>query len=343
MTAKPRIGVGLIGLGNSGWYYHAAGTFSKSSRFDLVAVSSKTASRTQKAADVFEARPYEDWRALIDDPQVELIVIATPHDLHHPMALAAAAAGKHIVVEKPMTKTAAEAKEMIAAAQRNGVILTIFQNRRWERQFQTIRQVVRDGVLGELWRVEERRMHRGKYVVSGADSPHNGSELAAWAHTVEGGGGVTYLISPHLIDHQIHLFGGAPLDVAAVMHTYPGDAVEHYADIRMNFPGGALSRVEILREAVDELPSWVVAGDKGTIVGPDLRTLHVRSADGSVSSFRDFPQLRECDEFYDLLYSAITEGTPPPVDPWDSAKGVRVLELAHESARSGGTRLEFSI
>jgi predicted dehydrogenase len=342
MAQKTPIGVGLIGLGNSGWYYHAEGTLQKSDLFDLVAVSGRTEARTDAAARAFGARPHHDWRRLVEDPEVQLVVVATPHDLHHPMAVAAAAAGKHVVVEKPMSNTADEAREMIATAKGSGVVLSVFQNRRWERQYQTIRALVQQGAIGDVWRIEERRMHRGKYTVSGPDSPHSGKEPAAWAHTTQQGGGVTYLISPHLIDHQLQLFGQDPLDVSAVMHTFPGDDVEHYADIRMTFPGGALSRVEIYREAVEELPSWVVAGDRGTIVGPDLRTLHIRRQDREPETMRDLPQLRECDAFYEQLHRAITEGAPPPVEPLDSAKAVRVIELAHLSARSGGDRQAFS-
>ncbi|MBO6638170.1 MAG: Gfo/Idh/MocA family oxidoreductase [Roseitalea sp.] len=336
MTSSTTIGVGLIGLGNSGWYYHAQGTFKDHPRYELVAVSSRTAARTHAAAKQFGATPYDDWRALIDDPKVQLVVIATPHDLHHVMTLAAAAAGKHVVVEKPMAKSTAEATEMIAAAESAGVVLSVFQNRRWELQYQRILQLIRDGSIGDVWRVEERRMHRGKYVAAGPASPHSGSDLAAWAHTEVGGGGVTYLISPHLIDHQIHLFGNAPLDVSAVMHTYPSDVVEHYVDIHMTFPGGVLSRIEVFREAVDELPSWVVLGDKGTIVGKDLRSLDIHRPGQPTEIIQDLPLLRECDGFYDELHSAITEGAPPPVDPRDSAIGVRVIELAHVSARAGG-------
>ncbi|MCY6381899.1 Gfo/Idh/MocA family protein [Hoeflea prorocentri] len=343
MTAAAPIGVGLIGLGNSGWYYHAEGTLTRHPHYELVAVSSRTVERARAAAERFGAKAYDDWRALIDDPKVQLVVIATPHDLHLPMTLAAAAARKHIVVEKPMAKSTAETAEMMAAADNAGVVLSVFQNRRWEEQYQSILEVIRNGAIGDVWRVEERRMHRGKYVVAGAGSPHTGSDLAAWAHTTDGAGGVTYLISPHLIDHQIHLFGGAPLDVSAVMHTYPGDVVEHYVDIRMNFPGGGLSRIEVYREAVDELPAWVVSGDRGTIVGRDLRSLDIHRPGTPPELIRDLPVLRGCDAFYDGLFQAITEGAPPPVDPRDSAIGVRIIELAHKSARSGGARQEFSI
>jgi predicted dehydrogenase len=342
MASKARIGVGLIGLGNSGWYYHAEGTLQKSEQFDLVAVSGRTAERTDAASRAFGANAHHDWRHLIEDPRVDLVVVATPHDLHHPMAVAAASAGKHVVVEKPMSNTTEEAREMIATAKLNNVVLSVFQNRRWEQQYQAILGMVRDGSLGRVWRIEERRMHRGKYTVSGANSPHSGTEPASWAHTTQQGGGVTYLISPHLIDHQLQLFGSDPLDVSAVMHTFPEDAVEHYADIRMTFPGGALSRVEIYREAIEELPSWVVVGDGGTAVGPDLRTLRIRRNGRELELLEDLPQLRECDVFYEQLYLAINNGAPPPVDPLDSAKAVRVIELAHQSARSGGDRQAFS-
>src|SRR5690606_5482018 len=144
---------------------------------------------------------------------------------HEPVAVAALEAGKHVVVEKPMATTAAETRAMLEAARRNDRMLTVFQNRRWEPTFRLIRSLAAAGEVGEVWRVEERRMHAGKYTVSGAERPHAGTALAEWAHRPDSGGGVSYLIAPHLIDHQLVLHGSRPRSVSAIMHTYDGDQV----------------------------------------------------------------------------------------------------------------------
>lgn len=339
MTA---IGVGLIGLGNSGWFYHAEGTLERSSEFDLVAVSGRTAGRTAAAGERFGATPYTSWRDLLDDHRVDVVVVATPHDLHAEMAIAALEAGKHVVVEKPMSATSAEADAMLAAADRTGRILTVFHNRRWEPSFQIIQEIVDSGELGDVWRVEERRMHRGKYTVSGADRPHAGAELAAWAHTREGGGGVTNLIAPHLVDHQLRLHRTRPTTVSAVMHTMPGDSVEHYLDLQFHFPGERLSRIEVFREDRVPLPKWSVFGEHGTVVCPDFDTLLVEFADGRNRRHAGLAPLQACNEFYDGLAAAIREDAPPPVSPAEARDVVRVLELAHQSAAAGGVVRDFS-
>lgn len=336
MTSK-RIGVGIVGLGNSGWFYHAEGTLEHSRDFELVAVSARSEQRTTAAAERFQARPHPDWRTLLADDRVEIVVVATPHDLHALVAIAALEAGKHVVVEKPMAMTVAETDAMIAAARAHDRLLTVFQNRRWEPSFLLIREIVANGEIGEVWRVEERRMHRGKYVVSGADRPHAGTELAAWTQVPQGGGGVSYMIAPHLVDHQIVLHGGGPQTVSAIMHTFPGDEVEHYLDLRLTFAGGRPARIEIFREDVVDLPKWVVFGTAGTIVCPDFGALRVEAPDGTVvREHTGLAPLQACDEFYDELARALRDGAPPPVDPAGAAQVVAVLEAAHASARAGG-------
>ncbi|WP_308796457.1 Gfo/Idh/MocA family protein [Agromyces silvae] len=336
------IGVGLVGLGNSGWFYHAEGTIERSSDFDLVAVWSRTPARTAAAAERFDARGHDAWERLVVDEAVDVVVVATPHHLHAPVALAALAAGKHVVVEKPMAMNATECAAMIAAAERAGRVLTVFHNRRWEPSFLLLRELVDSGELGEVWRVEERRMHRGRYTVPGVDRPHAGSDLALWAHEPAGGGGVTNLISPHLVDHQLTLHGGPPSTVSAVTHTFSDDRVDHYLDLRLGFPEGRLARIEVFREDVVDLPKWALWGTLGTAVCPDFETLRVTLADGRTRTYADLAPLQACDEFYDGLAAAIRDGSPPPVDPRDAAAVVQVIDLAHASARAGGTLLESS-
>jgi predicted dehydrogenase len=331
-----RIGVGLVGLGNSGWYYHAEGTLMNSDDFELVAVSGRTAERTAAAAERFEATPHPTWQSLITDDRVEVVVVATPHDLHAPIAIGALEAGRHVVVEKPMAITTAEAESMIDTAKRAERMLTVFHNRRWEPSFRLIRDLVANGAVGEVWRVEERRMHRGRYVTAGTDRPHAGAEPAAWAHRRDGGGGVGYLIAPHLIDHQLLLNPEPVISVAAITDTFAGDEVEHYLDLRLDFAGGHSSRIEIFREQVVELPKWTVFGTAGTIVCPDFNRLSLQTPAGT-RDYTGLAPLQACNEFYDALARALRAGGPPPVDPSEAARVVTVLEAARRSAAQRGS------
>lgn len=333
------INVGLIGLGNSGWYYHAQATLENSSDFRISAVNGRRPASTQAGAQRFSAHGHNDWHDLVADDTVDLVVVATPHDLHAPMAIEAMNAGKHVVVEKPMAITRVECDAMITAAQRNGRVLSVFHNRRWEPSFQIITEMMKAGELGEVWRTETRRMHRGKYAVAGSDSPHTGSEPATWAHTGNHGGGVTYLIAPHLIDHQL-LLHGAPSSVSAIMHRYPNDDVEHYLDLNMDF-GHAQARIELFREIPFDLPKWSVFGSRGTVVCPDFGTLIHHRADGSVREYSDLPTVQGCNEFYEQLAQSIRRGAQAPVRAQDGAAVVQVLQAAHQSAAQAGAAVSF--
>jgi scyllo-inositol 2-dehydrogenase (NADP+) len=337
MTFKRPIKVALIGLGNSGWFYHAEGTLAASPDYQITVVCSATWERAQAAAARFGGRPHTHWERAVTDEEVDLVVIATPHHLHAPIAIAASEAGKHVVVEKPMASTVAETEQMLAAAKRADRLLTVFHNRRWEPSFTLIRDIVQEGGLGTIWRSEERRMHRGPYTVAAPDRPHAGNSLAQWAHTDAGGGGVTRLIGPHLIDHQLVLHGRPPRTVSAIMHTFDGDDVEHYCDLRLDFDHGVTSRIEIFRENVVDLPKWGVMGDAGTIICPDFQTLQIFGADGrEKKKYEGLAPLQACDPFYAELAAAIHGEGLVPVDPQQAADVVAVIDAAHRSAREGG-------
>ncbi|WP_420111016.1 Gfo/Idh/MocA family protein [Pseudactinotalea sp.] len=338
MTAPP-IGVGIIGLGNSGWYYHAEGTLERSPDFDIVAVNARRPERTAAGAQRFGARGHDDWRTLVTDDAVQVVVVATPHDQHAPMTLAALAAGKHVVVEKPMASTVSETEAMLAAAEKHDRILTVFHNRRWEPSFQIIRRLVAEGAIGEIWRSEERRMHRGKYTVAGADRAHAGTEPAAWAHTTAGGGGVVNLIAPHLVDHQLLLHAGLPHSVTAVMHRYPADEVEHHGEIVLNYGEGVSARIEVFRECDVDLPKWSVFGSSGTIVAQNFDSLTLIRPGQPDEVFDGLAPLQACDEFYEEFALAIRGEGPAPVSARDAADVVRVLGAAHRSSASAGASI----
>jgi len=337
-----RIQVGIIGLGNSGWFYHAEASLEDSNSFKLVAVAGGSAQRTKAAAERFGVKGCEDWNDLVQNPTVEVVVIATPTHLHYEMARRALFAGKHVVVDKPITLTADDGLELERIARERGLVLTVFQNRRWEPTFQMARKMVASGEIGEVWRVEERRIHGGPYKVAAPDRPHAGDRVAAWTQDTALGGGVTWLVAPHLIDHQLLLLGFEPESVAARMHTFDGEHAEHYLDLELRYSGDVLSRVEVLRDPVIDLPKWTVYGTKGTIVATNFTQLELRRPGQPQHSRVGLPEVRGVSVFYDQLSDAILNGAPPPVDPNESVAGVRVMELAHQSARSHGMPIAYS-
>lgn len=341
------IGVGVIGLGNSGRYYHAEGTLFPSPHYRLAAVCDTDETQAHAAAERFGATAYTDWRKLAADDTVELVVVALPHHLHRDVCVGCSAAGNHVVVEKPMATTTADALAMITAAEQAGRLLTVFHQRRWDPDFRVIREAVRAGAIGAPWRAETRRSNAGAYVVAGAGAPHAGTEVAEWAHARSGGGGVVFLAAPHLVDHLLQLIGRLPRTVSARTHTENGDAkngdAETYVEITMDFGDGLVCRAEVSPSAPTNPAKWAVYGRTGAITSATGRTVVARTPDGERTLAADLPPLRHCDEFYEILAAAIRKGTPPPVYPRDGLAVIAVLEAALESAAAGATPVPFSL
>lgn len=133
----------------------------------------------------------------LEDPELQLVIITTPNETHYPLAKAAIQARKHVLLEKPVTPTYAEAKELDALAKSQGVILSAFQNRRWDSDFLTVQKLIREGKLGD---VVEFESHYDRY----RPSPRT---TAFWREAAGPGSGHTFDLGPHLIDQVLQLFG----------------------------------------------------------------------------------------------------------------------------------------
>ena len=339
MSERP-VGVGLVGLGNSGWHYHADAVLSRSPDFALAAVCSRSEPRARAAADRFGGTPSTDWRRVLEDPAVELVVLALPHHLHREVAVAAAQAGRHVLVEKPMATTAADADAMAAAAQRAGVLLAVHQQRRWEADFVALRALVEGGAVGEPRIVEVTRSHAGRYRSSGEDSPHTGDDVLPWAHERASGGGVSWVIGPHPVDHLLQLAGSPATHVAGRTTTAPGDDVEDHLGMDVRFASGLLGRVDVHRRPGVALPRFTVFGTRGTLVARSGTSVEVRPFDAEPSVVEGLaPPGRHGEEVYAGLHAAIRRGAPLPVTAAQGREVVALLEAALASAARGGEQV----
>src|SRR5690606_25962087 len=158
------------------------------------------------------------------DPQVDLVVVATPNHSHAPLALAALAAGKHVVVDKPFALDAGQAQVMIAAAARNGRMLSVFHNRRWDPDFLALRALVQSGALGE---VVELHSHFDRYRPQVPDR---------WRVREGPGSGLWFDLGPHLVDQVLQLFG-PPLSVQAdIAAQREGAVVDDFFHVVLRYP-----------------------------------------------------------------------------------------------------------
>jgi predicted dehydrogenase len=141
------IGVGLVGYGLSGSVLHAP-LIDAGERLRLLVVASRRSGRIQ--SDFPGVRVVATPAELLEDPAVELMVVAAPNTVHHELAGAALRAGRHVVVDKPFVNQTAEADQLIALAEAEGRLLSVFQNRRWDNDYLTIKHCLRADLLGRV-------------------------------------------------------------------------------------------------------------------------------------------------------------------------------------------------
>ncbi len=191
------IRVAIIGYGLAGKVFHAP-LIQAVDGLDLACVVSSDAAKVQ--ADLPNIAVVSDLTEVLREPLIDLIVLATPDHLHVSQALAALDAGKHVVIDKPFAPTLAEAEAVAARAAERKRMLTIFQNRRWDADYLTIKRLIAEGALGEIVQFESHfdrlRPHRA----------------VRWQD--ERAAGVWQDLGPHLVDQALHLFG-MPLAVCA--------------------------------------------------------------------------------------------------------------------------------
>ncbi|WJL96911.1 Gfo/Idh/MocA family oxidoreductase [Microbacterium sp. ET2] len=338
-SADDAIDVALIGLGNSGRHYHLP-HLREDPRYRLRVIAT---SRADTSPDVdadadADIEWVHGWQRALDVPHLDLVVVATPHDLHHPITAAALDRGCSVLVEKPLTVTVAEADDLIARAATAPGRLFVHHQRRWEADFLALEEVVRSGELGRPWRISATRGHQGEYRMSTAEKPHVGARTAGWAHRRSSGGGVLRVIGPHPIDHVLRLAGSPPLSVHARTSIEDGEDVEQWAGIDLDFAEGLTGRVDIFRRLGAPAPRFAVWGESGMAIAPTGDRVDIFAADGTTRSIRGLtPPGTLGAEIYDDIAAALHAGVVPRITVDEAREVVRVIELAERSARSSAT------
>ncbi|WP_455587013.1 Gfo/Idh/MocA family oxidoreductase [Bacteroides sp.] len=250
-----RIKVGLAAYGMSGQVFHAP-FIHIDPHFELYKIveRSKELSR-ERYPDATIVRSFEE---LIKDPEVELVVVNTPDNTHYEYARMALEAGKHVIVEKPFTSTTEEGEELIALAASKGLMLSVYQNRRWDADFQTVQEIISNGLLGRLVEYESTFARYRNFI-----KPNT------WKETGQSGGGLTYNLGSHLIDQAILLFGMPEAVFADIDIVRTDGKVDDYFMIHFLRPTLApnvkvtLKASYLMREAE---PRFVLHGTLGSFV-----------------------------------------------------------------------------
>jgi scyllo-inositol 2-dehydrogenase (NADP+) len=243
------IDVGLIGFGLAGRAFHAP-VIRAVPGLRLATILQRSGSEAaEQYPDVRIVRSVEE---LLSIESIRLIVIATPNDTHYPFARQCLAAGRDVLVDKPFTTTLAEAVALVQFAQQSGRLLTVYQNRRYDGDFQAVRQLVASGALGRMVRFETNYDRFRPQVRPGA-----------WREKSGPGTGILFDLGPHLIDHALVLFG-LPEAVTADVRIERDNAVTDDAfDIVLHYPGSMRALLRSTMLAASPRPRFVIHGTRG--------------------------------------------------------------------------------
>jgi len=342
------IEAGLIGFGLAGRAFHAP-VIRAVPGLRLAAILQRSGNEAaEKYPDVRIVRSLEELLAM---REIRLVVIATPNDTHFEPAKRCLEAGRDVVVDKPFTTTLEEAKELVGIARKAGRLITVYQNRRYDGDFQAIRKLVEEKTLGRIVRFE-----------TNYDRYRPALKPRAWRESTRAGNGILFDIGPHLIDHALVLFG-LPEAVTADVRIERENAVADDAfDIMLHYPRGmrAVLRSSIL--AVTPRTRFVLLGTQGSFVkqGVDPQESNLRQgkipAQGAwgaepeeqwgvlaTPSGEGFVQRRipsaNCDyrDYYANVRDALLGKATLAVTPEWSLDVMRVLELVRESSEKRRT------
>ena len=332
----------LVGYGYAGRTIHA-NLLRAAPGLDLAAVVSRDPAKV--AADLPSVRVLPSLEALLDAGDVDLVVIASPNELHHPQAMAALRAGCHVVVDKPFTVTTGEATQLIAEARARGRVLTAFHNRRWDADFLTVRGLLASGELGRVTTFVSR-FDRFRPQVRDR-----------WRERAVPGGGLWNDLGPHLVDQALQLFGWPQAVTADVCALRDGAEADDHFDVTLHYPrarvhlGASMLRAQpgarfelhgtaasYLKHGLDTqedaLKRGELPGAEGFGVDPSEGVL-VREVDGVRQQLACPNRRGDWGGFYPAVHRAIAEGLQPPVAARDALAVMQVLELGQRSAAIG--------
>jgi scyllo-inositol 2-dehydrogenase (NADP+) len=341
------IRAGILGYGFAGRGFHAY-LLRFEPRIQLTAVASRDAGRRAAAERDYGVRTYETLEQLLADRQIDLIIVATPHDVHAEQVTRSLDAGKHVVVDKVMCLTTAEADAMLAARDRSGKLLSVFHNRRWDGDYLTIRRALDGELLGRLLLFEIGIWRYG--------APRN------WRSRRSEVGTIMHDWGAHFVDQALQL-GGAPVTSLRVraQHDWPHIDVESYIGADLTFANGILGRVEVSNKARLGKPHWYLVGERGALTKEGVDPQEASMLRGDIDAAREDPAhyARVQTEltglvtdmrlttiagnwkgYYQNIADVLLEGKELVVTPEQVRRVVGLLEAVQQSA-SGGDLIRF--
>lgn len=348
MQEAQNIGVAIIGLGGQG-NFHATRLRSKQADKFIVRGSFDIRQERQDYAREAGFHAYESREALLSDPAVDVVTIATPNDLHKEIAIDALRHGKHVICEKPVTMTMEDLEDMIAEAERCGKLFTVFQNRRWDPDYHTVREILDSNTLGRVYHLESR-VHGSRGIPGD------------WRNKKEHGGGMLLDWGIHMLDQMLQIMDGKRLlRLYAQLTFVTNENCDDGFRVFCTFEDGVDWLVEVLTSNFVSLPRWYILGENGSAVMRDwdrngeivkvsdwenrdsvpiqagvgiTKTMAPRDKD----TIKSYPlPLPECDwmEYYDNIYDVLRNGAKPLVTYDEQRRLIRLVNAIFESGETG--------
>ncbi|GAA1176663.1 Gfo/Idh/MocA family oxidoreductase [Ornithinimicrobium humiphilum] len=331
----------LVGYGSGGRYFHAPFLAADPDLSLDVIVTSDPGRAASATAEHPGARVVPDLATALAEHagELDLVVVSTPPERHAEQVAAALEAGLHVVVDKPMTVRAEEAAALVALAEERGLVLTVFQNRRWDGDFRTLRRLVDGGALGTVRRFESR-FETWKPV-----------EAKAWKQAgADTGAGVLYDLGVHLVDQAVQLLGPVADASAELVRHRPGEGADDDSLVVLHHVGGAVSHLRMSTLTPLPGPRFQVVGSEGGFLSWGLDSQEAALKDGARPDDPGFGERHDegaavagvagqerpvtlepgrYADFYRGVVRAVLEGAPPPVDPRDAVAVVELVERLH--------------
>lgn len=308
---------------------HHANNINNTDRFELVAVCDIDEARTEAAKEDFpHINTYNDLDEMLDKEAFDLISVVLPHNLHAPMAVKCLKAGRNVIVEKPMCITIAEGTEMINTARKNDLMLSVYHNRRWDSDFWTLRKLIRDGVIGEVFEIE---MWGGGY---GRPNPN------WWRSNKKISGGAFYDWGAHYLDWLLNVIPSKMINVTGFFHkdrVWKDISNEDHVQALIRFANGAVANVQMSNIAKVGQPRWRVLGEQGAIVSESGHFKVYSELDDQPDEQEVSHEGRGGPSFYQNIADHLLDGEELIVKPEEGRRVIAVMDLAEKSSMSQQT------
>jgi len=284
----------------------------------LYGVCAKNPMHKEEVKRNYNCKFYTSFKKVLEDDKVNLVAIATPSYLHAEMILQALNAKKHVVVEKPMCLKVSEADEMIKRSEHQNRILTVRQNRRWDPDFLTMKNVLVEEKLGKVFLLH----------IAYTDL----LKPSGWRKEREKGGGVLYDLGPHLIDQALQLILSEPVSVYAFMGNWGGSLnTDMYARLLLKFQSGVFTDIELSHISWIPKSRWYAQGDRGSLSYKN-GMIYLRT-DAGESAVTPVPS--DQGGFYQNVSDVLNRDAKLAVTPHQISKVIRIIEAAFLSAETG--------